>query len=238
MSFKKSSVLITGGSKGIGLSIAKMFAEKTDHPLVLIARNTSDLEKAKQQCLDWGAPKVETISADLTSEKEIAAIDFRLLKPGILVNNAGVFLFKQLADTTAEEFDRQYRLNTFSTFNITKQVLPVLKEQERGLIVNICSQASKKGYGDSGAYTMSKHALLGYTRSLRKELAKNTNIAVTAVNLGQTYSTSWEGVDIETEKLIDPEDVGRMIVSLSELSPRSVVEEIDIMPQGGEVKPM
>lgn len=237
MSFKKSSVLITGGSKGIGLSIAKMFAEKTDHPLVLIARNTSDLEKAKQQCLDWGAPKVETISADLTSEKEIAAIDFRLLKPGILVNNAGVFLFKQLADTTAEEFDRQYRLNTFSTFNITKQVLPVLKEQERGLIVNICSQASKKGYGDSGAYTMSKHALLGYTRSLRKELAK-TNIAVTAINLGQTYSTSWEGVDIETEKLIDPEDVGRMIVSLSELSARSVVEEIDIMPQGGEVKPM
>ncbi len=238
MSFKKSSVLITGGSKGIGLSIAKMFAEKTDHPLVLIARNTSDLEKAKQQCLDWGAPKVETISADLTSEKEIAAIDFRLLKPGILVNNAGVFLFKQLADTTAEEFDRQYRLNTFSTFNITKQVLPVLKEQERGLIVNICSQASKKGYRDSGAYTMSKHALLGYTRSLRKELAKKTNIAVSAVNLGQTYSTSWEDVDIETDKLIDPEDVGRVIVSLSELSPRSVVEEIDIMPQGGEVKPM
>ena len=237
MSFKKSSVLITGGSKGIGLSIAKMFAEKTDHPLVLIARNTSDLEKAKQQCLDWGAPKVETISADLTSEEEIAAIDFRSLNLGILVNNAGVFLFKQLADTTAEEFDRQYRLNTFSTFNITKQVLPVLKEQERGLIVNICSQASKKGYGDSGAYTMSKHALLGYTRSLRKELAK-TNIAVTAVNLGQTYSTSWEGVDIETDKLIDPEDVGRMIVSLSELSARSVVEEIDIMPQGGEVKPM
>ncbi len=237
MSFKKSSVLITGGSKGIGLSIAKMFAEKTSHPLVLIARNTSDLEKAKQQCLDWGAPKVETISADLTSEEEIAAIDFRSLKPGILVNNAGVFLFKQLSNTTAEEFDRQYRLNTFSTFNITKQVLPVLKEQERGLIVNICSQASKKGYGDSGAYTMSKHALLGYTRSLRKELAK-TNIAVTAVNLGQTYSTSWEDVDIETDKLIDPEDVGRMIVSLSELSPRSVVEEIDIMPQGGEVKPM
>lgn len=237
MSFKESSVLITGGSKGIGLSIAKMFAEKTSHPLVLFARNTSDLEKAKQQCLDWGAPKVETISADLTSEEEIAAIDFRSLKPVILVNNAGVFLFKQLADTTAEEFDRQYRLNTFSTFNITKQVLPVLKEQERGLIVNICSQASKKGYGDSGAYTMSKHALLGYTRSLRKELAK-TNIAVTAVNLGQTYSTSWEDVDIETDKLIDPEDVGRMIVSLSELSARSVVEEIDIMPQGGEVKPM
>jgi short-subunit dehydrogenase len=132
----------------------------------------------------------------------------------------------------------QYKLNTFTTFNITKYALPALKEQDRGLIVNICSQASKKGYGESGAYTMSKHALLGYTRSLRKELAKGDNIAVTAINLGQTYSTSWEGVDIDTGKLIDPEDVGKVIVSLSELSPRSVVEEIDIMPLGGEVESM
>lgn len=238
MSFEETSVIITGGSKGIGLSIAKMFSEKTNHPLVLIARNLSDLEKAKEQCLDWGAPKVDIISVDLTSEAEIAAIDFRSFNPGILVNNAGVFLFKHLTDTTAEEFDRQYRLNTFSTFNITKQVLPILKEQERGLIVNICSQASTKGYGDSGAYTMSKHALLGYTRSLRKELAINTNIAVTAINLGQTYSTSWEDVDIDPKKLIDPEDVGKLIVSLSELSVQSVVEEIDLMPLGGEVEPM
>ena len=129
-------------------------------------------------------------------------------------------------------------LNTFSAFNITKQVLPILKEQERGLIVNICSQASTKGYGDSGAYTMSKHALLGYTRSLRKELAINSNIAVTALNLGQTYSTSWEDVDIDPKKLIDPEDVGKLIVALSELSVQSVVEEIDMMPLGGEVEPM
>ena len=238
MSFKETSVIITGGSKGIGLSIAKMFAEKTNHPLVLIARNSADLEKAKEQCLDWGAPKVDIISADLTSEKEVSEIDFESLNPGILVNNAGVFLYRYLKDTSAEDFNKQYMLNTFSAFNITKQVLPILKEQERGLIVNICSQASTKGYGDSGAYTMSKHALLGYTRSLRKELAINSNIAVTALNLGQTYSTSWEDVDIDPKKLIDPEDVGKLIVALSELSVQSVVEEIDMMPLGGEVEPM
>ena len=238
MSFKETSVIITGGSKGIGLSIAKMFAEKTNHPLVLIARNSADLEKAKEQCLDWGAPKVDIISADLTSEKEVSEIDFESLNPGILVNNAGVFLYRYLKDTSAEDFNKQYMLNTFSAFNITKQVLPILKEQERGLIVNICSQASTKGYGDSGAYTMSKHALLGYTSSLRKELAINSNIAVTALNLGQTYSTSWEDVDIDPKKLIDPEDVGKLIVALSELSVQSVVEEIDMMPLGGEVEPM
>ena len=84
---------------------------------------------------------------------------------------------------------------------------------------------------------MSKHALLGYTRSLRKELME-TNIAVSAINLGQTYSTSWKDVDVDPKKLIDPEDVGKLIVSLSELSVQSVAEEIDLMPQGGEVNPM
>lgn len=238
MSFETTSVIITGGSKGIGLSIAKIFAKKTSRPIVLIARNVEDLEKAKKQCLEWGAPKVDIISVDLTSEEEVLKIDFASLNPGILVNNAGVFLFQKLMDTSAEEFDRQYRLNTFTTFNLTKSVLPVLKEKERGLIVNICSQASTKGYEDSGAYTMSKHALLGYTRSLRKEVAASNNIAVTAINLGQTYSTSWEGVDVDPKKLIDPEDVGKLIVSLSELSVQSVAEEISLMPLGGEVDPM
>lgn len=237
MGFKEASVIITGGSKGIGLSIAKVFAERTNRKLVLIARNYDDLQTAKQQCLEWGASGVEIISADLTSENEVSNIDFEALNPGILVNNAGIFLFKKLAETSNDEFDRQYRLNTFSAFNLTKHVLPVLKKKERGLIVNVCSQASLKGYGDSGAYTMSKHALLGYTRSLRKELM-DTKIAVSAINLGQTYSTSWEDVDIDPKQLIDPEDVGRIIVSLSELSPQSVAEEIILMPQGGEVDPM
>lgn len=237
MSFEETSVIITGGSKGIGLSIAKVFAEKTARPLVLIARNPEDLKKAKQECLRSGAAQVTTISADLTSEEEVAAIDFESLNPGILINNAGAFLYQNLIETNAEDFEHQFKVNTFSAFNITKSVLPVLKKQDRALIVNICSQASLKGYGDSGAYTMSKHALLGYTRSLRKELT-DSSIAVSAINLGQTYSTSWEGVDVDPKKLIDPEDVGRLIVSLSELSPQSVAEEINLMPQGGEVNPM
>lgn len=237
MSFDQTSVIITGGSKGIGLAIAKLFAEKTTRLIVLIARNKDDLEAAKKHCLEWGATDVKIISADLTSEEEVASIDFKVLNPGILVNNAGIFLFKNLSDTSAEEFDRQYRVNTFTAFNMTKSVLPILKEQGRGLIVNICSQASIKGYGESGAYTMSKHALLGYTRSLRQEVA-DSNIAVSAINLGQTFSTSWENIDVDPKKLIDPEDVGKIVLSLSELSIQSVAEEINLMPLGGEVDPM
>lgn len=236
MSFKERAVIITGGSKGIGLSIAKVFARTTDRPLVLVARNTVELEEARKACLAEGADKVEILTADIT-KREVSQIDFGKYKPGILINNAGSFLFKELESTSLEEFESQFRINALGAFNLTSNVLPVLKKQERALIVNICSQASLKGLGDSGAYSASKHATLGYTRSLRKEL-QGTKIAVSAINLGQTYSTSWEGVDIDPNKLIDPEDVGRLIVSLSELSPRSVAEEIILMPQGGEVNPM
>ncbi len=237
MRYRKAAVIITGANRGIGLSIAKVFSRDSDHRLILIARDTDELEKAREICLQEGAGEVEVISADLTDQARLAAIDFAGMQPSILINNAGSFLFKPLKDTSREEFIRQFEINTLGAFNLTQEVLPVLREQRRALIVNICSQASLKGYSDSGAYTMSKHALLGYTRSLRKELM-NTGIAVSAINLGQTYSTSWEGVDIDPDKLIDPEDVGTLILSLTRLSPRSVAEEITLMPQGGEVDPM
>lgn len=237
MAFNNQSVIITGGSKGIGLSIARVFARKTNHPLVLIARDEQELTEAKEECIAEGAPEVETLPLDITHVDRIGEIDFGKLNPGILINNAGSFLFKKLEDTSHEEFVSQFQINAAGAFNLTKAVLPELKNKERGLIVNISSVGALKGLKDSGAYSMSKHALLGYTRSLRKELMA-TNIAVTAINLGQTYSTSWHEVDIDPTKLIDPEDVGRLIVSLSALSSRSVAEEITLMPQGGEVAPM
>ncbi|MCR9131901.1 MAG: SDR family oxidoreductase [bacterium] len=237
MSFQDASVIITGGSKGIGLSIAMVFARSTNRRLVLISRSLEDLQKARQECIEEGAKGVEILAADVTDSNALAALDFGLLNPGILINNAGSFLFKPLEETSEEEFSRQFEINTKGAFTVTSQLLPVFKTQERALIVNICSQASLKGYGHSGAYTMSKHALLGYTRSLRKELM-GTGIAVTAINLGQTFSTSWDGVDVDPNKLIDPEDVGKLILSLSELSSRSVVEEILLMPDGGETDPM
>lgn len=237
MGFENTSVIITGGSKGIGLSIAKVFARKTDRPIVLLARNKHELNQAKDRCLAEGAKKVDIIVADLLEENTLSEINFDALDPGILINNAGSFLFKKLKDTSAEEFEQQFRVNALGAFNITQKVLPELHKKDRALIVNVCSEASLKGYGQSGAYAASKHATLGYTRSLRSELMK-TKIAITAINLGQTYSTSWEEVNVDPNDLIDPEDVGRLIVALSELSPRSVAEEIILTPQGGDVDPM
>lgn len=238
MSYKKTSVLITGASQGIGRCIAIAFASQTGRPLLLLARNTENLETTADLCREAGSKQIAIIACDATSPSELQQISLPkgFPQPGIIINNAGSYLYKKLEDTANEEFQNQIDINLFTAVNVVQRFLPTLKNLDRALIVNICSVASLKGYGDSGAYSAAKHALLGYTRSLREELMQS-QIAVTAINLGQTHSTSWAESDMSSNKLIHPNDVANLIIAISNLSAQSVVEEISIQPQHGKVSP-
>lgn len=239
MSYKESSVLITGASQGIGRSIAITFAASTRRPILLLARNEENLEQTKLLCEEAGAGRVEVLVCDATNMEDVLNLEIpkNFPQPGIIINNAGSYLYKTLADTTDEEFRYEMEVNLFAAVHVIKRFLPDLRKADRALIINICSVGALRGLADSGAYSSSKHALLGYTRSLREEL-KKTDIAVTAVNLGQTHSTSWDESDMSPERLINPTDVASLLVTISELSPRSVVEEILIQPQHGRVPAM
>jgi short-subunit dehydrogenase len=236
--FQKSTVMITGASRGIGKRIALGFAQSTDHALFLVARDKLLLEKSKQECIKAGCGLIDSAICDLTDQKQIDKLKLpgKLPDIGILINNAGTFLLKPLSETTPEEFRDQWNINAFAPFLLTRKLLPGLKKQERGMIVIISSMSALKGQSRSGAYASSKHALLGYSRSLRLEL-RDTNIAVTAINLGQTMSTSWEGIEVDPSELIDPDDVVSLIITLSRMSPRTVAEEIILKPQKGERSP-
>jgi len=238
MEYEKSSVIITGASRGIGSVIARTFAAKTDRPLFLIARDKEGLENTRLACQEAGGNNVAWSSCDAGDKANVKALSLpdNFPPPGILVNNAGSFLLKPLERTSADDLEGQLRTNLLTAFNVTTRFLPEMLELDRGLIVNICSIASLQGFADSGAYAASKHGLLGYTRSLRKALM-DKNIAVTAVNLGQTQSTSWEGSDMDPGLLIDPADIADLILALSQMSSRSVVEEIILSPQHGRVPP-
>lgn len=230
---------MTGASRGIGREIALGFARETNHPLILVARTEKDLQQTKSICQDAGADKICLVPCDLSAPKAVADITLpaNIPAPGILINNAGSYLLKPLQKTSYNEYINQIKSNLFSAVHIVERFLTDLKKLDRGLIINICSSGALEGLADSGAYASSKHALLGYSRSLRQELL-DTRIGVSALNLGQTQSTSWEGSDVDPEKLIDPKDVARLLVSLTELSPRSVLEEIIMKPQHGRVPPM
>lgn len=238
MSYQKSSVLITGASQGIGRSISIAFATQTDRPLLLLARNAENLGKTAELCREAGSKQVAVLVCDAisTSDLQKMVLPENFPEPGIIVNNAGSYLYKKLVDTTNDEFQDQINANLYTAVNVVQRFLPLLKKLDRALIVNICSIASLRGYGDSGAYSAAKHALLGYTRSLREELIE-TQIGVTAINLGQTHSSSWAESDMSPAKLIHPTDVANLIVAISSLSHQSVVEEISIQPQHGKVAP-
>lgn len=239
LKYEDSPVLITGASQGIGRNIAMTFASQTKRALILMARNKKNLQETADLCYEHGAGKVHVLVCDATDAEEVQKLSLpdELSRPGLIINNAGSYLYKPLAATTDEEFRNQVNVNLFAAVNVVKRFLPGLHQMDRGLIINICSVAALKGLGDSGAYSASKHALLGYTRSLRKELIQ-TRIGVTAVNLGQTHSSSWEESDMSPDKLIDPFDISKLLVVMSELSTQTVVEEISIAPQQGRVTPM
>lgn len=233
------SVVITGASRGIGRRIAVGFARETDYALLLTARSKSGLKDTKALCADAGDNKVTVIACDAADARAVDNIQLpdHFSTPKFVINNAGSFLLKTLEKTSHEEFAGQIESNLYSAVNITNRFLDDLKRKSWGLIVNICSAGAIEGLKDSGAYSASKHALLGYTRSLRQELM-DTEVGVTAVNLGQTQSTSWEGSLVDRDLLIDPDDVAEIILNLTRLSPRTVVEEILVKPQHGRVPPM
>lgn len=239
MNYKESSVLITGASRGIGRSIAITFAASTRRPLILVARDKKMLEETAELCRKAGSPEVLVLACDAADSKAVTNLEIpdNFPKPGILINNAGSYLFKPLSETTEQEFRSQIDVNLFTAVNMVNRFRDELLGLDRSLIINICSVGALHGLGDSGAYSAAKHALLGYTRSLREEL-KNTTAGVTAVNLGQTHSTSWDESDMSPEKLVNPTDVAMLLVQFSKLSPRSLVEEIVIQPQNGRVAPM
>lgn len=236
--FEESTVLVSGASRGIGRHIALQFARNTDHALGLLARDVDGLDETRRLCREAGASTVEVLSIDLSDARMVQelALPPRLPEVGIIINNAGYFLLKPLQQTDIGEFRGQFASNTETAFNLTQRFLPKLLMLERALVVNICSMSALEGREGSGAYSASKHAMLGYTRSLRLELI-DTNVAVTAINLGQAYSTSWDGMKVEPKQLINPDDVGALIVSLSRLSPRTVAEEIILQPQHGPIPP-
>ena len=104
----------------------------------------------------------------------------------------------------------------------------------RGDIVNICSVASLQAYSGGGSYSISKHALLGFSRNLRDEL-KPTGVRVTAVMPGAVLTDSWSGVNLPEERFIDVEDLADLIAGVLRLSPRTVVEDIIVRPQPGDI---
>lgn len=232
MSSDRQTVVITGAGRGIGRVIATYFARTTGFNLVLLSRTKEHLEETARLCKSLGSPDVHIQAVDLTDPTQIEHISIpeEFSRIRALINNAGQYKTDNPERVNMDDLHYQINHNAISAALVTKRFLPLLREQEQSLVANICSVGSYKGLSNSVGYAMGKHAVLGYTRSLREYL-KGTNVAVTALSPGSTWSTSWEGSKANPDDTINAEDLAIILETLTRLSPRSVVEEITVAPK-------
>lgn len=231
-------IVVTGGTKGIGLAIIQKFASK-GFDIITCSRNEEALNSLKHMIeRQYKDSKVSVFRADLAVKEEAKAFGTYVnnFSEGVdvLVNNAGYFVPGQLHTEPEENLYGMMDANLFSAYHLTRMLVPGMKAHKRGHIFNMCSIASFMAYPNGGAYAVSKFALLGFSKCLREEL-KEDGIRVTAIMPGATYTASWEGADFPEERFMPAEDVASMVYASYNLSPRSVVEDIVLRPQMGDI---
>ncbi len=232
------NVVITGATKGIGKAIATAFVVEGVN-LFACSRNFKELKAFKQEMLAINAnSKVWIKKADVSKKKEVLAFAQYVAKNtdqiNVLVNNAGNFITGNILEEEDGILEHLIETNLYSAFHLTRAVLPLLKNSTKGHIFNMCSIASKKALPNCGSYCISKFALLGFSKSLREEL-KEQKIKVTSLLPGATWSNAWAGVELPVDRLMEAQDIAKMVVSTFHLGDTSVVEEIVMRPQLGDL---
>ncbi|MFY4775878.1 SDR family NAD(P)-dependent oxidoreductase [Metabacillus sp. RGM 3146] len=214
-------VVITGASSGLGEKIAFHAASQGAIP-VLLARREEQLAEISRSLHRTFGISVPYFRIDVQKTDEIAAVFSSILKSckriDVLVNNAGFGIFNLVEDASLEEMKNMFEVNVFGLIACTKMVLPAMKKQKAGHIINIASIAGKMATPKSSLYSSTKHAVLGFTDSLRMELHR-TGIYVTAVNPGPIKTDFFETADKSGEYaknverwMLDADKVASIIV--------------------------
>ena len=224
------SALVTGGSSGIGLAIARMLHEE-GYDLTLAARKVERLEQAA------GSLGATAVAVDVRHEEECAQLVVAHLDAhgglDVLVNSAGVGIAGRIGDTATKQFDLQQSVNLRGAFLLTREALPALRAS-RGYVVNLASIAGTIPTPGLATYGAAKAALVSLTRSLVREEA-DTGVRATALCPGfvDTPMTTWTG--LEGAEMIQPADCAEIVRSLLRLSPAARVPVIVVERAGDDV---
>ena len=231
------NVIITGASKGIGKAIAEIFASN-GYNLFLCSRGEVALYKTMEELTTrFPAATIKAKPFDLSKKTEAIAFGNWCLSfavPDILINNAGVFEPGSTHNEPDGLLESQMATNVYSAYHVSRTVLPKMMERHSGHVFNMCSIASLHAYTNGGAYSVSKFALYGFSKNLREEM-KLHGIKVTSVHPGAVMSDSWGNYDNSTKRIMEAEDIAKMIYAAAQLSPQACVEDIVIRPQLGDL---
>ena len=234
----KKTVVITGGTKGIGKALVLRFARE-NFDIVTCSRKQGDIDRLEAEVSEKNPDATFLgFAADLSHKKEVEAfakfVTEKEVQVDILVNNAGVFLPGDIHSEEEGNLEKMIDTNLYSAYYLTRGLIQPMINRKRGYIFNVCSIASLAAYPQGSSYTISKFALLGFSKSLRREM-QDQGIRVTAILPGAVKTSSWDGVDIPEERFIKPSDIADAVWSAYRLSDSAVVEELLIRPQLGDI---
>ncbi|MBW8035087.1 MAG: SDR family oxidoreductase [Planctomycetes bacterium] len=199
--FSKKRVLITGCSSGFGMMTAIAAAGK-GYDCIATMRNIDKAQTLKQALKRQGLTATIDL-LDVTDQQAIIAIAEKYAPIDILINNAGILITGSFMDLTDAEARRVFETNYFGAVNLTKAVIPSMIERQQGRIINVASLAGLVGHMFNAAYSASKHALIGFSKSIQTEL-RPFNIKVVSVEPGY-HRTEMIGANANVaENLYDP----------------------------------
>lgn len=231
------NVVITGASRGIGMSIAEHFAAKGAN-LFLCSRNMDKTLGWQQALMKQHGITISSFNADLSQDSEAKKFASYVLGAtdavDVLVNNTGIYEPGSTYNEEEGQLEKMLNVNLFSAYHLTRALVGNMISKKSGHIFNICSIASLKAYPNGGSYSISKWALDGFSKNLREEM-KPFNVKVTAVYPGATLTSSWDGMNIDPKRILETNDIAKMILAATELSMQACVEDIVIRPQLGDL---
>jgi 3-oxoacyl-[acyl-carrier protein] reductase len=229
-----SAALVTGATQGIGRATAFALG-RAGYRVGVCARTEAHVrrlvEELKAEGIEAAGAKADVGQPDAVPPA-VQKIVSALGEIGVLINNAGILIAKPFEELTLADWDSTMETNIRSLYLMTREVLPAMRRRREGSVVNVASLAGKNGFAGGTAYTASKHAVLGFSRSLMLEVRKD-NVRVIAICPGSVATGMMRDqtmLKADPDKVLQPEDVAESILHALQLPTRAMVSELDIRP--------
>ena len=213
--------IVTGSTRGIGKETALLLL-KNGMNVIISSRSQENVDNVIQEVYTNFPSKKENIlglKCDVSNYYDVKSLVDKSIKRfgkiDILVNNAGIVYYKSIMNTTEEEWDKTIDTNLKGAFLVTKEVLPHMIKNTRGIIVNVSSGAGKAGFSNLSSYCASKFGMIGFTESVAKEIIDN-NIKVMAICPGGVDTDMIkdmvnDGFNKSNTNFMKPEEVAKKI---------------------------
>lgn len=225
--------IVTGGGRGLGEAICQMLSEAS--AIAIVADIQQDLAEKVSQDIQQEGGKAQALQLDVSDAEQVESAIGQIVNQyghlDILINNAGIDVTLPVDELTVQDWERIMAVNLNGPFIMSKAVLPHMKQQGQGAIINITSTAAKRTWPNASAYHASKWGLLGFSHALHVE-ARPHNIKVTAVVAGgmRTPFLLDRFPDIDVNVLQDPKNVANTIRYVLMQPEETVIPEVMVLP--------